>query len=77
MNVIKNIILFIQNIFNKKEKIKTLEENNVLKKQNDQCNKDEFSQLLKMNVKNKTSDKKIETLICTGDGLGIQKKITS
>lgn len=77
MNVIRNIILFIKNIFNRKEEYKTLEENNVLKKQNDKCNKDEFSQLLKLNVKNKTGDKKIETLICTGDGLGIQKKITS
>ena len=36
-------------------------------------NRDSFIKDLKVNVKKK---KKIETLVCEGDGLGIQRKMT-
>ena len=67
MSIVNKIILFIKKIFNRQqevEKINTLEQN---KKEN-------FKEDLKTTTTEK--EKKVETLICEGDGLGIQKKIT-
>ena len=65
MKVLKSIIEFIKDIFKKEEK-KLLE----TPKENE---KEKFIQSLKVTTKKK---KKIETLICKGDGLGIQGKIS-
>ena len=67
MNIIKNIINFIKKIFNKPEEIKKIEEAKIDKKE-------EFIQNIK--IVPKEEKKKIETLVCEGDGLGIQKKIS-
>lgn len=72
MNNIRKIILFIKNIFNKKETIKMLEEP---KQAESRDRKIGFVESLKINTIVKRRNKQIQTLICTGDGLGIQKKI--
>lgn len=68
---IKKIISLIKKIFNKQEEIKILES------PKQQIEKNNFIESLKINVNAKSKDKKVQTLICFGDGLGIQKKITS
>lgn len=65
MNFIKNIFLFFKRILKKEQGIKMLEA---------PAEKTNFVDSLKINeVKEK---KKVETLICVGDGLGIQTKIS-
>lgn len=73
MNIIRKVILFIKNIFIKQEEVKKLTKpKNTVKKDKEES----FIEYLKIStIENKTK-KKIETLICEGDGLGIQKKIT-
>lgn len=73
MNIIKNIILFFKSIFNKQEDVKLLE---APKKVVGIDSKDNFIQSLRTTITEK-KEKKIETLICNGNGLGIQKKISS
>lgn len=69
MNVIKKIISLIQRIFNKQE-IKMIEASTQHYNYSEKSN---FLQSLRIvNIKKK---KKVETLVCDGDGLGIQKKI--
>lgn len=73
MNIIKKIILFITNIFNKQEKPKTLElPKQVISKEK----RSDFIESLKITTLEREKHKKIQTLICEGDGLGIQKKIS-
>lgn len=72
MNKIRKIILFIKNIFKKQEAIKMLEEP---KQDVSKDRKVAFVESLKINTIYKRKNKQIQTLICTGDGLGIQKKI--
>lgn len=72
MSIIRNIILFFKNIFNKKEYIKALEAPKQIVNSDKKSN---FIQSLKINSAEKTKEKKIETLICKGNGLGIQKKV--
>ncbi len=67
MNYIKKIILFLQNLFHKNE-IKAID---APAQKSYNSKKEDFINSLK-NKKNK----KIETLICEGDGLGIQKKVS-
>lgn len=71
MNIIRKMILFIKNIFIKQEEIKALEEPKQIVNQEKKTN---FIESLKINTTERK--KKIETLICEGDGLGIQKKIS-
>lgn len=73
MNIIKNIILFFKNIFYKQEDVKLLE---APKQVISVDNKGNFIQSLRTSITEK-KEKKIETLICSGNGLGIQKKISS
>lgn len=73
MNIIERIVLFFKNIFNKSEKIKELEES---KKIIDERENTKFIKSLKFNSESSAKKKKIETLTCEGDGLGIQKKMT-
>lgn len=71
MKFFEKIILAIKNIFsNKKEEIKALEEPKITV-END---RKEFLASLKFKKKRKHE---IETLVCEGDGLGIQKKMSS
>lgn len=73
MNIIRKMILFIKSIFIKQNEIKKLPEAKII------VNKEErehFLEALKITTIPKITKKSVETLICTGDGLGIQKKIT-
>ena len=70
MKIIEKIILFVKKIFIKENEIKKIE---APKATNEQNQKKNFISYLKFDT---TEKKKIETLICTGDGLGIQKKIS-
>lgn len=68
MKILEKLFLFVRGLFHKDE-IKKLD------KANNPNIGDNFKQSLKVNtVKKKNS--KIETLICEGDGLGIQEKIS-
>lgn len=72
MNILKKVIRFFERIFNKENSVKMIDapvEN--LKKDN----KSDFLDSLKVDVVLKHKKKKIETLTCIGDGLGIQTKI--
>ena len=72
MNIIKNIIVFFKKIFNGKNNIKMIEAPvNSLKEE-----KTDFVNSLKVNIVQKHKKKKVETLTCFGDGLGIQNKMT-
>lgn len=72
MNIIKKAILFIKNMFVKQNEVKQLEAPKVIL---DQDKKNNFIQSLKITT-TKKNKKRVETLICTGDGLGIQKKLS-
>lgn len=74
MNLIKKIFEFIKKIFNKKEEIKMIEAISLTSVRE---KKKKFIKELKEDyIKRKLEKKKIETLICVGDGLGIQKKVS-
>ncbi|MBQ2938110.1 MAG: hypothetical protein IJE05_04460 [Clostridia bacterium] len=73
MNIIRKIVLFIKNIFIKQEEVKPLEEPKYITNQKEKAN---FIESLKITTTERRTKKKIETLTCEGDGLGIQKKIT-
>ena len=62
----------MKNIFVKQDEVKKLQESNDPIEQNE---KEYFIESLKINTTEKRLKKKVETLICNGDGLGIQKKI--
>ena len=64
MNWIKNIIAFF-----KRKKVKKIDSPEIQKS----SEKSEFTSSLKVNTINKK--KEVETQICEGNGLGIQKKI--
>lgn len=71
MNFVKKIISIIKNVFIKKDEIKKLEEpkNVVINK------KDNFINSLKISTTEEKEEQDVETLICYGDGLGINTKI--
>ena len=71
MNIISRIIEWIKNVFNKKQGIKMLEEPKTFASKGKRM---DFITNLKVNSKVKR--KKVETLVCPGDGLGIQSEIT-
>ena len=73
MNFIKNILAFFKNIFHKENDIKMIEAPMENLKED---NKTSFLSSLKVNIEQKKKKKKIETLTCFGDGLGMQNKIT-
>ncbi len=74
MNFVKKIILLVKNIFNKPEEVKKLEAPQEMFNKNEKIN---FIESLKINSIEKRKNNKVETLICEGDGLGIQQKISS
>lgn len=73
MNIIKNIILFFKSVFNKQEDVKLLEAS---KQDISIDNKSNFIQSLRATITAK-NEKKVETLVFSENGLGIQKKISS
>lgn len=72
MSIIEKIILFFKNKFYKKNKIKMLSKPLDTKSIK---NKSNFVNSLKFSLPEKNNKKRIETLTCVGDGLGIQNKI--
>ena len=73
MNIIKKMLLFIKKIFVKQDEFKKIQEPKISVEQEE---KNTFIESLRMNTTEKNLKKKVETLTCDGDGLGIQKKIT-
>lgn len=71
MNFIKKIYLFFKNILRKEKSTLLLEP---AKDNNQEEKKLKFFAELKIDHKKKKKEK-VETLTCTGDGLGIQGKI--
>ena len=71
MNILDSIISFFKNIFSKKDNIKMIEA--PTKPIQNEARR-EFANSLKINLK-KDKKRKVETLTCFGDGLGIQSKI--
>ena len=72
MKIIEKLISFIKKIFNKQEEIKQLEEPKINTNISNARKRNEFIEGLKVVTK---ANKKVETLVCNGDGLGIQGKI--
>lgn len=73
MNLMKNIIVFFKRLFNKQKDIKMIEKSTLnVKKENLKDFKKQL-EITKESKDNKNNN--IETLICFGDGLGIQTKI--
>ena len=74
MNFIKEILQFFKRIFNKEKQPLLLNGHNDVKKDDTRT---EFIENLKTGVNTSTpKTAKVETLICVGDGLGIQNKIS-
>lgn len=73
MSIIKKFVSFIKKLFSKQNKAEILPEPKVV---SNDGKKVAFADSLKVSPKKGKSSKKIETPICIGDGLGIQKKIT-
>lgn len=72
MNLIEKVFSFFKNIFSRKEKIKMLEES-----EESEMNVEKIDFVESLKVKEiKKKKYKIETLVCPGDGLGIQTKIS-
>ena len=76
MNIIKKIALFIKRIFGKQDKIKKLPEPEVTLVDEKEDKKDSFIESLRAATVELVPKRRVETLICSGDGLGIQKKIS-
>lgn len=72
MNLIEKVLSFFESIFSRKEKVKMLEEpiEPVINEE-----KTKFIESLRVKETKKKKGK-IETLVCPGDGLGIQTKIS-
>lgn len=78
MNVFKKFIEFFNRIFNKKEKCIDSKNNDVVKdtlKIDNSVKKEEFIDSIRVEKKKIKKENKIETLVCPGDGLGIQDKM--
>lgn len=73
MNIIRKMILSIKKIFVKQDEVKRLQEPKIVIEQD---KKESFIESLKIATTEKRTKKRVETLTCNGDGLGIQKKIT-
>ena len=73
MNIIKKMLLFIKNIFVSQDEVKKIQEPKISMEQEEKMT---FMQSLRITTTEKKLKKKVETLTCDGDGLGIQKKIT-
>ena len=73
MNIIKKMISYIKDVFLENKEVKKIEAPKQVKIQNKEK---DFNESLKVNITEKKNENEIETLICNGDGLGIQNKIS-
>ena len=73
MNLLNKVYEFIKQIFNKKNNIKMIETPKAKIQIDEQIN---YRDSIKIDNTKKVKKKRIETLICDGDGLGIQNKIS-
>ena len=73
MNIIKKFFFQIKNYFFNGNKVKQIEKKTFV----DNGYNEEFKNSIKYKEKQSKTKNRIETLICPGDGLGIQTKITS
>lgn len=73
MNFIKSIFLYFKSKIKRKKELKLIVEPDKL---NINSDKDSFKNLLKYKEEKIKKNKKIETLICHGDGLGIKNKVS-
>ena len=73
MNIIKKMLLFIKNIFVSQDEVKKIQEPKISMEQEEKMT---FMQSLRITTTEKILKKKVDTLTCDGDGLGILKKIT-
>ena len=73
MNIMKKLLLFIKNLFACQNEVKKLQEPKAFTEQEEKVT---FIEYWRIRTTEKKSKKKVETLTCDGDGLGIQKKIT-
>lgn len=71
MNYIKKIFLFFKNLFKKEDSVLMIEEPKREALRTERAN---FLNDIKLNPKGKKK-RKVETLTCMGDGLGIKTKI--
>ena len=70
MNFIRKVFFYFKGIFNKKEEVKRIDA------PKDTINeKEEFRENLKVTTPYRKTRKKAETLICDGNGLGIQSEV--
>ena len=69
MNIFEKFLFYIKKIFKKSEEIKLIESS---KGELKESKKEKFYNSIKFKVISK--NKKIETLTCRGNGLGIQKR---
>lgn len=72
MNKVEKIVLFFKKLWNRKNNKKMIRP---AKSEETKENQKAFIDSLKIEKK-KPEKRKVETLICPGDGLGIQNKIT-
>ena len=72
MNLIIKMMAWIKCIFIQQEQVKQVEAPKRIQPQEEKIN---FVKSLKVTTTAKIGKNKIKTLTCTGDGLGIQKKI--
>ena len=74
MELIDKIISFIKRLVKKEDTIKLLVEGK--SNENPRTSKD-YVKTLKVEINQTKKKKQIETLVCVGDGLGIQNKVTA
>ncbi len=72
MKILEKIKIWLKELFRKKETTKLLEESKQIVNKEKKVS---FIENLKVNTIEKRKKKKVETLVCTGDGLGIQSKM--
>ena len=70
MNFIRKVFLYFKGIFNKKEEVKKIDAPKDIINE-----KEKFIENLKVTTTYKRPRKKPETLICDGNGLGIQSEV--
>lgn len=73
MKFIKKVIFFIKDLLNKEKAPKMIEAPTYNSKNDDKV---KFLNSLKVNLMQNKKRNKVDTLICFGDGLGIQDKIS-
>lgn len=75
MDIIKKFIKFLKKLFNKEDSVKMIDSPVVDTINIQKENKGKFIDSLKMKDIGDHNKKNIETLVCFGDGLGIQNKV--